>query len=74
MLSCFSHVRLCVTLWTAALQAPLSMGFSEQEYFSGLPCPPSGNIPKPGIEPLSLMANLHWQPGSLPLASPGKLI
>ena len=35
-----SHVQLCVTPWTAACQAPLSMGFSRQEYWSGLPCPP----------------------------------
>ena len=39
MLSCFSYVRLCATLWTAAHQAPLSTGFSRQEYWSGLPFP-----------------------------------
>ena len=39
LLSCFSHVRLCVTPWTAAYQAPPSMGFSRQEYWSGLPLP-----------------------------------
>ena len=39
MLSHFSHIRLCATLWTAAHQAPLSTGFSRQEYWSGLPCP-----------------------------------
>ena len=39
MLSSFSCVQLCVTLWTAAHQAPLSIGFSRQEYWSGLPCP-----------------------------------
>ena len=39
LLSCFSHVRVCATLWTAALQAPLSTGFSRQEYWSGLPFP-----------------------------------
>ena len=39
MLSRFSHVQLCATLWTAALQAPLSMGFSRQEYWSGVPLP-----------------------------------
>ena len=49
-----SHVRLFVTPWTVALQAPLSMGFSRQEYWSGFPCPPSGNLPDPGIEPMSL--------------------
>ena len=49
-----SHVRLCATLWTVAHQAPLSMGFSRQEYWSGLPCPPLGDLPNPGIEPVSL--------------------
>ena len=39
--------------WTEAHQAPLSMGFSRQEYWSGLPCPPPGDLPKPGIEPRS---------------------
>ena len=39
MLSCFSHVQLFVILWTVACQGPLSMGFSRQEYWSGLPCP-----------------------------------
>ena len=39
LLSCFSRVRLLVTPWTAAYQAPLSMGFSRQEYWSGLPLP-----------------------------------
>ena len=43
-----------VTLWTVALQAPLSMRFSGQEYFSGLPFPPPGDLPNPGIEPMSL--------------------
>ena len=40
VLSHFSHVQLLVTLWTLAHQVPLSMGFSRQEYWSGLPCPP----------------------------------
>ena len=48
-----SHVRLSVTPWTAAHQAPLSMGFSRQEYRSGLPFPSPGNLPDPGIEPRS---------------------
>ena len=47
----FSRVQLLVTLWTAAHQAPLSMGFSRQEYWSGLPCPPPEDLPDPGIEP-----------------------
>ena len=42
LLSCFSRVLLCAILWTAARQAPLSMGFSRQEYWSGLPCPIQG--------------------------------
>ena len=52
MLSCFSHV-LFATLWTVAFQAPLSMGFSRQEYCSELLCPPPGNLPDPGMEPVS---------------------
>ena len=50
----FSHVQLCVIPWTAARQAPLSMGFSAQEYWSGLPFPPPGNLPDPGIKPTFL--------------------
>ena len=41
--------------WTVACQAPLSMGFSRQKYWSGLPCPPLGDLPNPEIEPVSLM-------------------
>ena len=51
VLSCFSRVQLFVTPWTVALQTPLSIGFSRKDYRSGLPCPPSGDIPNPGIEP-----------------------
>ena len=54
MLRCFSHVLLFATLWTLDHQAPLSMGFSRQEYWSGLPCPPPGDLPNPGIELMSL--------------------
>ena len=50
----FSHVRLFATPWTVAHQAPLSMGFSRQEYWSGLLFPSPGNLPDPGIEPGSL--------------------
>ena len=46
-----SHVRLFVTLWTVAYQASPSMGFSRQEYWSGLPFPSPGDLPNPGIEP-----------------------
>ena len=56
MLSHFSHVQLLVTPWTVARQAPLSMGFSRQEHWKGLPCPPSGNLPNPGIESVSFMS------------------
>ena len=51
VLSCFSHIQLFVILWTVACQGPLSMGFSRQEYWSGLPSPPPGDLPNPGIEP-----------------------
>ena len=54
MLSSFSHVWLFVTLWTKAHQAPPSMGFSRQENCSRLPSPPPGDLPNPGIEPVSL--------------------
>ena len=45
MLSRFNHVQFFATLWTIAHKAPLSMGFSRQEYWSGLPCPPAGDLP-----------------------------
>ena len=61
-MSVLSHVWLFVTPWTAAPQAPLSIGFSRQEYWSGLPCPSLGALP----EPL-----LHWQSDSLPLSHLG---
>ena len=50
-----SRVQLFATLWTIAYQAPLSKGFSRQESWSGLPCPPPGDLPDPGIEPPPLM-------------------
>ena len=53
MLGGFSSVQLFVTLWTVARQAPLSMGFSRQAYWSGLPCPPPGYLPESGIETVS---------------------
>ena len=49
----FSRVRLYVTPWTVARQAPLSLGFFRQEYWSGLPFPSAGFLPNPGIEPTS---------------------
>ena len=54
VLSLFSRVRLFAAPWTVACQAPLSMGFSRQEFWSGLPCPPPGDLPVPGIDPVSL--------------------
>ena len=51
MLNCFSHVQLFAILWTIARQAPLSMGSSRQEYWSGLPFSSPGDLPDPGIEP-----------------------
>ena len=64
---CFSHVWLCVTLWTVALQAPLSTGFPRQENWSGLPFPLPGNLPQ-GIFLIQgsnhcLLCLLHWQVG-----------
>ena len=56
MLSNYSSICLFVTLWSVAGQAPLSVGFSRQEYWSGLPFPPPGDLPDPGIEPTSLMS------------------
>ena len=79
-----SRVRLFVTPWTVARQTSLSMGFSRQEYWSGLPCPPPGDLPNPGIEPRShsLQADsiqseppgkpMNTRVGSL-IPSPGKL-
>ena len=54
LLSRFSRFRLSVTPWTVARKAPLAMGFSREEYWSGLLCPPPGECPNPGIEPGSL--------------------
>ena len=53
VLSCFSSVWLYRTLWAIVFHAPLSMGFSRQESWSGLLCPPPGDLPDPGIEPRS---------------------
>ena len=81
-----SVAKLCffATSWTVACQAPLSIGFSKQEYWSGLPFPPPGHIPYPGIEPVSpawqfspvvndplaMQENAGWIPG--PERSPGQ--
>ena len=58
-----SHVQLFATPWTGARQAPLSMGFSRQEYWSGLPSPSPGDPPHPGIEPGSRASSA--MPGEL---------
>ena len=55
IVNCFSHVLLFAILWTIALQTPLSMEFSRQECWSGLSCPPPGDLPDPGVKLMSLM-------------------
>ena len=71
MLSCSSCVWLCAILRTVACQTLLSMEFFRQEHWSGLPFPPPGDLPDPGIEPTSLVSPA-LQVGSLPLEPPGK--
>ena len=56
VLSHFSRVRLCATLWTVACQTSLSIGFSRPEYWSGLPFTPPGDLPHPATEPAVLMS------------------
>ena len=51
MLSCCGHVQLFASPWTVTCQASLSMGFSRQEHWNRLPCPPPGHLPHPGIKP-----------------------
>ena len=63
--------RLFVTPWTVALQAPLSMGFSRQEYWSGFPFPPLGDLPDPGIEPDSPALAAGFFTTSATIPSPG---
>ena len=55
-----SHVRLFTVPWTIALQAPLSIGFSRQEYWSRLPFPARGDCFNPGIKPESLVSPVQW--------------
>ena len=83
VLNCFSHVRLCATIWTAAHQAPLSMGFSRQEYWSGLSCPSPRDLADPGIKPVSLTSpalagrffttSATWEAHKVVLVSPSCL-
>ena len=68
MLSCLSCVQLLVTPWTVTHQASLPIKFSRQEYCSGLPCPPPGDLPDPGIETISPALQVD----SLPTDPPGK--
>ena len=65
MLSCLSQVQLFVTPWTVDLQAPLSMEFSRQEYWSGFPLSSPGDLPNPGIKP--------WSPALQADSLPSKL-
>ena len=67
----FSYVQLFATPCTTAHQAPLSMGFSRQEYWSGFPFPSPGDLPNPGIEPGS--PTLQSKADALPSEPPGKL-
>ena len=60
VLSCFSQIRLFVTPWTVAHQAPLSMGFSWHEYWSELPFPSPGDISDPGIKPVSYVSYIGF--------------
>ena len=67
MLSHFGHVQLFVTPWTVAHQVPLSMGFSRQEYWSGMPCPPPGDLPDRVLKSASPVSPA-LQADSLPLS------
>ena len=70
MPSRFSHVQLFMTLWTVACQVPPSVGFFRREYWSGLLCSLTRDLPNPGIEPKSLKSPA-WAEASLPLVLPG---
>ena len=86
MLSHLSHVQLFETLWAVAYQAPLSIGFSRKEYWSGLPCPPPGDLPDPGIKPVSPESPVapaleadslplsHWESPLTPASYPNRQI
>ena len=66
ILSRFSHVQLFATPWTVTHQAPLSMGFSRQEYWRRLPCPPPRDLPDPGFKPGSPALQADSSPSELP--------
>ena len=65
-----SHVRLLATPWTVPCQAPLFVGFSRQEYWSGYPFPSPGDLPSSGIKPISLVLEAwclnHWTSWDVP--------
>ena len=66
-----SRVQLSAAPWTVAHQAPLSIEFLRQEYWSGLPFPAPGHLPNPGIDWICLLSLLHWQVNFLPLMPRG---
>ena len=66
VLSHFSLVQLFETLWTVTHQAPLSLGFSRQEYWSGSPIPSAGDLPGPGVNPGSSALQVDSLPAELP--------
>ena len=72
VLSHYCRVQFFAAPWTEAHQAPLSMGFSQQEHWSRLPCPPPGNLPDPGIKPASPVSP-EFQADSLLLSHRGVL-
>ena len=71
VLNSFISVKPFATLWTVTHKASVSLGFSRQEYWIGVPCPPPEDLPDPGTEPVSLAAPA-LQVESLPPAPPGK--
>ena len=68
-----SHVQLFATPWTVAYEAPPSIGFSRQEYWSGLPFPSPGDLPNPGIKPGSPTLQADSLPSEPPLEVEGKI-
>ena len=78
VLTHFSHARLFATPLTVSHQSPLSMGFSKQEYWNGLPCPPPGDLPDSGIKPTALHGFSRMSPALqailYPLSHLGSLV